>query len=62
MSGSGDKTVRLWDTVTGRALQMLEGYSDFVRSVAFSLNSKHVISGLDNKTVRLWDTVTGMAL
>jgi WD40 repeat protein len=40
VSVSGDKTVRLWDAVTGAALQMLEGYSDDVSSVAFSQDGK----------------------
>ena len=35
VSGSHDKTVRLWDVVSGRELQKLEGHS-FVTSVAFS--------------------------
>jgi WD40 repeat protein len=40
VSGSGDKTVRLWDAVTGAVLQTLEGYSDLVTLVAFSPNGK----------------------
>jgi WD40 repeat protein len=36
VSGSGDKTVRLWDATTGAALQTLEGHSSSVSSVAFS--------------------------
>jgi WD40 repeat protein len=36
VSGSDDKTVRLWDAVTGAALQTLEGHSSSVFSVAFS--------------------------
>jgi WD40 repeat protein len=36
VSGSYDKTVRLWDAVTGALLQTLEGHSDSVNSVAFS--------------------------
>jgi WD40 repeat protein len=36
VSGSGDKTVRLWDAATGTALQRLEGHTDSVTSVAFS--------------------------
>jgi WD40 repeat protein len=62
VSGSRDKTVRLWDATTGAALQTLEGYSDLVNSVAFSPDSKQVVSGSYNKTVRLWDATTGAAL
>jgi WD40 repeat protein len=40
VSGSDDKTVRLWDAATGAALQTLEGHSGAVSSVAFSPNSK----------------------
>jgi WD40 repeat protein len=40
VSGSDDKTVRLWDAVTGAALQTLEGYQGSVRSVAFSPDGK----------------------
>jgi WD40 repeat protein len=40
VSGSGDGTVRLWDAVTGAALQTLEGHSGSVTSVAFSPDGK----------------------
>src|ERR1700731_2228405 len=36
VSGSDDKTVRVWDAVTGAHLQTLEGHSHFVSSVPFS--------------------------
>ena len=36
VSGSYEKTVRLWDAVTGAPLQTLKGHSDSVTSVAFS--------------------------
>jgi WD40 repeat protein len=61
VSGSNDKTVRLWDAVTGAARQMLEGYSGLVNSVACSPDGKLVVSGSDDKTVRLWDAVMGAA-
>jgi len=38
---------------------MLEGHFGSVSSVAFSLNSKQIISGSWDKTVQLWDTATG---
>ena len=34
--GSVDKTVRVWDAVTGKEVQKLEGHSDVVTSVLFS--------------------------
>ena len=61
-SGSYDKTVRLWDAVTGAPLQTLEGHSSHVSSVAFSPDGKVVASGSDDKTVRLWDAVMGAPL
>ncbi|APA16011.1 hypothetical protein sscle_16g107810 [Sclerotinia sclerotiorum 1980 UF-70] len=61
-SGSDDKTIRLWDTVTGESLQTLEGHSNPVTSVAFSPDGTKVASGSDDKTIRLWDIVTGESL
>jgi WD40 repeat protein len=62
VSGSYDKTVRLWDAATGAALQTLEGHLGPVNSVAFSPDGKQVVSGSYDKTVRLWDAATGAAL
>jgi WD40 repeat protein len=62
VSGSDDKTVRLWDAVTGAALQTLEGHSSPAYSVAFSPDGKQVVSGSGDNTVRLWDAVTGATL
>src|SRR5438067_1810054 len=58
-SGSGDRTVRLWDAETGALQSTLEGHSDWVRSVAFSADGKRLASGSDDRTVRLWDAETG---
>jgi len=64
-SGSSDKTVRLWDAATSKALRTLSGHTDYVRSVrsvAFSPDSRLLASGSADKTVRLWETATGKAL
>ncbi|KAL5327862.1 hypothetical protein ACEPPN_005568 [Leptodophora sp. 'Broadleaf-Isolate-01'] len=59
VSGSGDKTVRLWDAATGALQQTLEGHSSTVTSVAFSPDGTQVVSGSGDETVRLWDAATG---
>ena len=61
VSGSGDRTVRLWDAATGALQQTLEGHSSWVNSVAFSPDGKQVVSGSGDRTVRLWDAATGAA-
>ena len=62
VSGSNDRTVRLWDAATRVALQTLEGHTNCISSVAFSPDGKQVVSGSGDKTVRLWDAATGAAL
>lgn len=58
-SGSGDRTVRLWDAATGAKRGTLEGHSYSVTAVAFSPDGKLVASGSLDETVRLWDAATG---
>ncbi|KAG9230029.1 hypothetical protein BJ875DRAFT_537382 [Amylocarpus encephaloides] len=46
VSGSGDYTVRLWDTATGQpVLPAFEGHTSKVTSVAFSPDDKQIVSG-----------------
>jgi hypothetical protein len=56
VSGSGDKTIRLWDTRGNPIGQPFKGYEKWVSSVAFSPNGKTIVSGSGDKTIRLWDT------
>ena len=63
VSGSSDKTVRLWDAKTGKAMgEPWQGHSDYVLSVAFSPDGKQVVSGSRDRTMRLWDAKTGKAI
>ena len=59
VSGSSDKTVRVWDAVTGECEQTLEGHSDAVTSASFSPDGTKVVSSNDDATVHIWDAVTG---
>ena len=40
-------------------LQVLEGHTDLVQSVAFSSDGQLLASGSDDNTIQLWDPVTG---
>ena len=59
VSGSADKTLRLWDAASGAHLNMLEGHSDLVQSVVFSPDGTQIIFNSQGNTLQLWDTVTG---
>ncbi|THU75609.1 WD40 repeat-like protein, partial [Dendrothele bispora CBS 962.96] len=55
VSGSDDKTIRLWDTATGVQVgDPLQGHDDYVKSVAFSADGTRIVSGSDDRTIRLW--------
>ena len=61
VSGSRDKTVRIWNVNTGEIERVLEGLPDLVLSVAFSPDGTHVISGSLTGTVLIWDAITGQS-
>jgi WD40 repeat protein len=62
VSGSYDKTLQLWDAVSGAHLNTLKGHSSYICSVAFSPDGTRIVSGSDDKTLRLWDAVSGAHL
>jgi len=59
---SGGKTIQVWDSITGERLMILRGHTDKVRDVAFSPDSKRIVSGSVDKTVKIWDASTGEEL
>lgn len=62
ISGSGDKTIKLWNLQTGLLRQTLIGHSHWVRSVAISTNGQTLASASNDKTVKIWRLGTNEAL
>ncbi|CCA76159.1 related to WD40-repeat protein (notchless protein) [Serendipita indica DSM 11827] len=63
ISGSLDKTIRVWDSDTGQALgEPLRGHEHGVTTVGFSPDGSLIVSGSEDKTIRLWEMDTGRPL
>ncbi|ETO29863.1 WD repeat-containing protein [Reticulomyxa filosa] len=59
VSCSEDKTIRIWDTLSGKQLKLFEGHTDDVRGIEFSNDNSKILSCSWDKTIRLWDTISG---
>jgi FOG: WD40 repeat len=62
VSGSYDKTVRVWDLDTGACLRTLKGHTGYVWSVALHADVWRAVTVSSRNTVRMWDLDTGACL
>ena len=54
MTGSSDKTVKLWDVDTGNCTQTLEGHKEEIFSCAFNYYGNTIITASKDNTCRIW--------
>jgi WD40 repeat protein len=59
LSGSSDKTVKLWDVASGNEIKTFIGHGSSVSSVCFTPDGKYALSGGYDKTLILWEIATG---
>jgi WD40 repeat protein len=46
----------------GACIRVFKGHSDWVTSVAFSLDGRHALSGSNDASLRLWDVTSGACI
>jgi WD40 repeat protein len=59
VSGSGDGTLKMWDTATGRCYRTIIALGQEVNSCAASSDGKRLVTGGARGSVKLWSLDTG---
>ena len=64
ISGSMDKTIRIWDMTYHRTVMILKGHEDAIRALCISEKgrTKQIISGGQDNCIIIWDLDTGVAI
>ena len=62
LSGSADRTIKLWEVDSGRCLRTLQGHTDNVLSVALSADGRYALSGSGDRIIKLWRLTDGSCL
>ncbi|MFM6155496.1 MAG: WD40 repeat domain-containing protein, partial [Sphaerospermopsis kisseleviana] len=58
VSGSSDKTLKIWHLETGKEISTLTCHTFWVATVSIAPNGKTVISGSYDNTLKLWNLET----
>lgn len=57
LSGSWDKSLRLWDFSKGKTTLRFVNHAKDVLSVAFSADNRQIVSGSRDRTIKVWNTL-----
>jgi len=53
VSGSEDKTIKIWDVKNGQTIKTLTGHTDYVRALTV-LPDGSLVSGSGDKSIKIW--------
>jgi WD40 repeat protein/serine/threonine protein kinase len=62
VSTSQDRTVKVWDVLTGQTTLTFQGHPSSVMSAAFSPDGHRIVSASTDGTVKAWDPDTGQEI
>lgn len=62
VSGSSDKTVKLWDFESGQLLKTFKGHGGAITSVCIGPDNRRIVSTGEDNTLKLWDVENGSLL
>ena len=59
VSASSDKTLKIWDLVSGKEIKTLRGHQYGVNAVALTGDGRRAVSASDDRTLKVWDLESG---
>jgi WD40 repeat protein len=59
LSGSSDRTAKIWEVKTGKELKTFSGHSDKITSVCFSPDNRSIFTASSDKTIKQWNYSSG---
>jgi len=62
VTGSADRTAKLWDITTGRFIMTFKGHRGGIRSACLSSDLRFLVTGSWDTSIRLWEIATGHCL
>ena len=62
LSGSLDRTAKLWDLRTARAERTFAGHEQYVNHAEFTSDGRRVVTASRDHTLKVWDVGTGAEL
>ncbi|MUH01380.1 protein kinase [Scytonema sp. UIC 10036] len=62
VSGSDDKSIKIWDLKNKKEIRTLKGHKELVYSVALSADGQTLASGGKDNTIRIWNLNTGQEI
>ena len=60
--GVGDRIIYVWDVLSGKLIQKLQGHEASIEQAQFSANSQQIVSASRDHTARIWQIASGQLL